>query len=140
MYYYYVGRVVLLTWGELPYESGASCLGASLMWGELSWGRVVLFLIEQNIGFQVPGEVGFFTSVGMTAGNYDDVELQKLKDLNTDVCFVCLGGSDIRPTSDPCKLVDKILIVTDKMKKSGVKTIFFIRNSDTWRFQEGSQS
>ena len=41
-----MGRVVflsgascLLKWGEL--SSGASCLGASFMWGELSLGRVV---------------------------------------------------------------------------------------------------
>ena len=30
--------------------------------------------------FQVPGDVGFFTSGGMTATDYDDIELQKLID------------------------------------------------------------
>ena len=34
--------------------------------------------------FQVPGDVGFFTSGGMTATDYDDIELQKLIDFNTD--------------------------------------------------------
>ena len=29
-------------WGELSSECGASCLGASFLWGELSLGRVVL--------------------------------------------------------------------------------------------------
>ena len=72
----------------------------------------------------MPGEVGFFTSGGMTATNYDDVELQKLKNFNPDVCFVCLGGNDIRPTSNPNDLVDKILVVTDKLKESGVKRIY----------------
>ena len=28
-------------WGELASECGASCLGASCLWGELSLGRVV---------------------------------------------------------------------------------------------------
>lgn len=50
---------------------------------------------------QVPGEVGFFTSGVMTATDYDGVELQKLKDFNPDVVFVCLGGNDIRTMSDP---------------------------------------
>ena len=54
--------------------------------------------------FQVPGDVGFFTSGGMTATDYDDIELQKLIDFNPDVCFVCLGGNDIRPDSDPSDL------------------------------------
>ena len=29
-------------WGELSSECGASCLGASFLWDELSLGRVVL--------------------------------------------------------------------------------------------------
>ena len=57
--------------------------------------------------FQVPGDVGFFKSGGMTATDYDDIELQKLIDFNPDVCFVCLGGNDIRPDSDPSDLVKK---------------------------------
>ena len=62
--------------------------------------------------------------MGANATDYDDIELQKLMDFNPDVCFVCLGGNDIRPDSDPSDLVKKILIVTDKMKESGVKKIY----------------
>ena len=34
------GASRLLKWGELSSESEASCLGASFMWGELSWGEL----------------------------------------------------------------------------------------------------
>ena len=85
--------------------------------------------------FQVPGDVGFFTSGGMTATDYDDIELQKLTDFNPDVCFVCLGGNDIRPDSDPSDLVKKILIVTDKMKESGVKKIYVSEISTRGNFK-----
>ena len=85
--------------------------------------------------FQVPGDVGFFTSGGMTATDYDDIELQKLIDLNPDACFVCLGGNDIRPGSDPSDLVKKILIVTDKMKESGVKKIYVSEISNRGNFK-----
>ena len=39
------GTRCLLKWGELSSKFGASCLMASLMWGELSLGRVVLIPI-----------------------------------------------------------------------------------------------
>ena len=39
---YLSGASCFLKWGELSYESGASCLGASFMWGELSWGELSL--------------------------------------------------------------------------------------------------
>ena len=60
----------------------------------------------------------------MTAGVYDDKELQRLKDFNTDVCFVCLSGNDIRPYSNTKELVNRLLVVTDQMKNSGVKKIY----------------
>ena len=62
-------------------------------------------------------------------------ELQKLIDFNPDACFVCLGGNDIRPGSDPSDLVKKILIVTDKMKESGVKKIYVSEISNRGNFK-----
>ena len=32
----------LLKWGELSSKSGESCLGASFMWGKLSWDELSL--------------------------------------------------------------------------------------------------
>ena len=57
----------------------------------------------------------------MTSADYDYNELQRLKDFNPNVCF---GGNDIRPDSDPKELVNRILVVTDQMKNSGVKKIY----------------
>ena len=37
-----LGRIVLRLWCELSYEFEASCLRASLMWGELSWDELSL--------------------------------------------------------------------------------------------------
>ena len=36
------GESCLLKWGELFSKSGASCLGAIFMWGELSWSELSL--------------------------------------------------------------------------------------------------
>ena len=50
-----VGRVVFWMWdelssewGELSSECGASCPGASFLWGELSWGELSLGRIVRN--------------------------------------------------------------------------------------------
>ena len=50
-----VGRVVFWMWGalssewgELSSESGASCLGESFLWGELSWGELSLGRVVRN--------------------------------------------------------------------------------------------
>ena len=50
-----VGRVVFLMWGELSSEwgelsseCGASCLGPSFLWGELSWGELCLGRVVRN--------------------------------------------------------------------------------------------
>lgn len=72
----------------------------------------------------------------MTAGNYNGVELQKLKDFNPDVCFVCLGGNDIRPDCNPSEIVQKILVVTDQMKESGVKKVFVAEISTRGDFRK----
>ena len=74
----------------------------------------------------------------MTAGNYDGAELQKLKDFNPDVCFVCLGGNDIRPDCHPSEIVQKILVVTDQMKESGVKKVFVAEISTRGDFRKVS--
>ena len=71
----------------------------------------------------------------MTATDYDDIEWQKLTDFNPDVYFVCLGGNDIRSDSNPSDLVKKILIVTDKMKESGVKKIYVSEISTRGNFK-----
>ena len=34
--------MTLLKWSKLSFESGASCLGASFVWGHLSWGELSL--------------------------------------------------------------------------------------------------
>ena len=36
-------------WGKLSYEFGASCLRASLKWGELSWGELSLGRVVCNL-------------------------------------------------------------------------------------------
>ena len=35
-------------WGELSSECGASCLGATFLWGELSWGELSLGRVVRN--------------------------------------------------------------------------------------------
>ena len=35
-------------WGELSSQCGESCLGASFLWGELSWGGLSLGRVVRN--------------------------------------------------------------------------------------------
>ena len=35
-------------WGELSSQCGASCHGASFLWGELSWGELSLGRVVRN--------------------------------------------------------------------------------------------
>ena len=46
-------------WGELSSECGASCLGTSFLWGELSWGELslgrVVRTLRWNLSPELPG-------------------------------------------------------------------------------------